>query len=164
MQSTAARVLDNRSYDLNDYRSVREVEAAPELRVREGKAPRVGISPLRLVCCVALLVGLISLAIYNNIVMVELGDQLNAQKAQLQELQSQSVVLQSKLESQNSAQNVETYASAQLGMGRVDKYQVTYVTLDGDGAIFRTDKAPDKTPAQVLLRGFDSLLEYMKLK
>ena len=164
MQSTAARVSDNREYSYSrDYRGVRR-EAAPKLQVKEGKGTKTKVSPLRLLCCCALLVALISLAIYNNIVMIELGDQLNERKTRLEELESQSVVLQSKLESQTSAQTVENYASAQLGMGQVDSYQVTYVTLDGEGAIFRTDKAPDKTPAQVLLRGFDSLLEYMKLK
>jgi cell division protein FtsL len=165
MQSTAAKVRDNYEYSYSrDYRGVRREQPSPQLQVKEGRKPKSGVSPLRLLCCCTLMVALISLAIYNNIVMVELGDQLNGTKERLQELQSQSVVLQSKLESQTSAETVENYASTQLGMGLVDKYQVTYVTMDGEGAIFRTDKAPDKSPAQVLLRGFDSLLEYMKLK
>ena len=41
------------------------------------------------VTLVAFLVALISLAIYNNIVMIELGDQLNESKARLEELESQ---------------------------------------------------------------------------
>ena len=107
---------------------------------------------------------LISLAIYNNVVMVELGDQLSEAKAQLEALQSEEVTLRSKLESQSSAQNVEKYASTVLGMGKADKYQITYINLAGEGAIRRTDKAPDKAPTQVLLRGFDNLMEYMKLR
>ncbi|MCI9194470.1 MAG: hypothetical protein HFF14_02735 [Angelakisella sp.] len=162
MQSSAARVLEEYEYS-REYHSAPKQEA-PKLQVREGKRTAEGISPLRLLCCFALLVALISLAIYNNIVMVELGDQLNDAKAQLEELQSESVQLRSKLENQSSVQNIESYASATLGMGRAEKYQITYINMEGEGSIYRTDKAPDKAPAQVLLRGFDSLMEYMKLR
>ena len=132
--------------------------------MREGRKTKEGISPLRLLCCLVLLVALISLAIYNNIVMVELGDQLSDAKAQLEALQSESVQLKSKLENQSSVQNIEGYASATLGMGRAEKYQITYINMEGERSIYRTDKAPDKAPPQVLLRGFDSLMEYMKLR
>lgn len=162
MQSSAARVLE-------EYESSREYhdasrEAAPKLQVREGKQRKEGISPLRLLFCCVMLVALISLAIYNNIVMVELGDQLSEAKAQLAVLQSEAVQLKSKMENQSSVQNIEDYAAANLGMGRAEKYQITYVNMAGEGSIYRTDKAPDKAPTQVLLQGFDSLMEYMKLK
>lgn len=163
MQSSAARVLENYEYS-REYRGVRR-EEPPRLQVREGRKakPRAGISPLRLILCVLILVALISLAIYSNIVMVELGDQLSDAKAQLEVLQSEEVALRSRLESQSSTKNVESYASAALGMGKADKYQITYLNMAGEGSICRTDKAPDKAPTQVLLRGFDSLMEYMKL-
>lgn len=162
MQSTAARRLEEYEYS-REYRGVRK-EEPPKLQVREGKRPQEGISPLRLLLCCVLLVALISLAIYNNIVMVELGDQLSDAKAQLEVLQSEAVALRSKMESQSSTQNVENYASATLGMGKADKYQITYMNLGGEGSIYRTDKAPDKAPSQMLLRGFDNLMEYMKLR
>ncbi len=162
MQSNAARVLESYEYS-REYRGVRR-EETPSLQVKEGKKPQTGISPLRFLLCAVLLVALISLAIYNNVVMVELGDQLSEAKAQLEALQSEEVTLRSKLESQSSAQNVEKYASTVLGMGKADKYQITYINLAGEGAISRTDKAPDKAPTQVLLRGFDNLMEYMKLR
>lgn len=160
--SNAARVLE-------EYESSREYhaaprESAPELQVREGRGKAEGISPLRLLFCCVMLVALISLAIYNNIVMVELGDQLSDAKKRLEDLQSEAVQLQSKLENQSSVQNIESYVSENLGMGRVEKYQITYVNMAGEGSIYRTDKAPDKAPSQVLLRGFDSLMEYMKLR
>jgi len=162
MQSNAAKVLENYEYS-REYRGVRR-EEAPRLQVKEGKKPRTSVSPLRFILCLALLVALISLAIYNNIVMVELGDQLSEAKAQLEALQSEEVALRSKLESQSSAQNVENYASAVLEMGKAEKYQIVYMNMAGEGAIRRTDKAPDKSPTQVLLRGFDNLMEYMKLR
>jgi len=162
MQDSTARVLEE--YESSrEYRGARR-EEAPQLQVREGKKRKEGISPLRLLFCCVMLVALISLAIYNNIVMVELGDQLSDAKAQLAALQSEAVTLKSKMENQNSVQNIEEYATANLGMGKAEKYQVTYVNMAGEGSIYRTDKAPDKAPTQVLLRGFDSLMEYMKLK
>lgn len=162
MQSNAARVLEDYEFS-REYRGVRQ-EETPRLQVKEGKKNQAGISPFRFILCLILLVALISLAIYNNIVMVELGDQLSDAKAQLEALKSEEVTLRSKLESQSSAQNVESYAATVLGMGKADKYQMTYLNLAGEGAIRRTDKAPDKSPTQVLLRGFDNLMEYMKLR
>ena len=82
MQSNAARVLESYEYS-REYRGVRR-EQAPRLEVKEGKRPDTGVSPVRLLLCVILLVALISLAIYNNIIMVELGDQLSDAKAQLE--------------------------------------------------------------------------------
>lgn len=162
MQSSAAKVLENYEYS-REYRGVRR-EHPPRLEVKEGKKAGKGISPVRLLTCVILLVALISLAIYNNIVMVELGDQLSDARTRLEELQSEAVILRSKMESQSSAQNIESYASAVLGMGKADKYQITYMNMAGEGSIYRTDKAPDKAPTQALLKGFDNLMEYMKLR
>ena len=84
MRSSAARVLEDYEYS-REYRGVRR-EQAPRLEVKEGKRPDTGVSPVRLLLCVILLVALISLAIYNNIIMVELGDQLSEAKAQLEVL------------------------------------------------------------------------------
>lgn len=163
MESNAARVLDNYEYS-REYRGVRR-EEPPRLQVKEGRKakPQAGVSPLRLILCLLILVALISLAIYSNIVMVELGDQLSDAKTELEVLQSKEVELKSRLERQTSTARVESYASAALGMGKADKYQITYMNMAGEGSIQRTAKAPDKAPTQVLLRGFDSLLEYMKL-
>lgn len=161
MQYSTARVLEE--YESSrDYR-VASRETTPALQVREGKRRGSEISPLRLLFCCVMLVALLSLAIYNNIVMVELGDQLSDAKARLDALQSEAVQLKSKLENQSSVQNIESYATESLGMGKVEKYQITYLNLAGEGSIYRTDKAPDKAPSQALLRGFDSLMEYMKL-
>lgn len=161
MQYSTARVLEE--YESSrDYRAASR-ETAPALQVREGKRRGSEISPLRLLFCCVMLVALLSLAIYNNIVMVELGDQLSDAKTRLDALQSEAVQLKSKLENQSSVQNIESYATESLGMGKVEKYQITYLNLAGKGSIYRTDKAPDKAPSQALLRGFDSLMEYMKL-
>lgn len=160
MQSSAARVLEEYEYSREYHAAPRQT--APVLQVREGRKRGSGISPLRMLFCCVMLTALISLAIYNNIVMVELGDQLSDAKARLDVLQSEAVQLRSKLENQSSVQNIESYASQSLGMGKVEKYQITYLNMAGEGSIYRTDKAPDKAPSQLLLRGFDSLMEYMK--
>ena len=167
MQSNAAEKLDrvqngSALYDLSRY-EVQEPERRPELTVRTSRR-RSQVSPWMLFCCVALTVALISLTIYTNVVKIELGDQLSQSAAELELLKSETVLLQSKLESATSVKAVEEYATANLSMGKVDKYQVTYVQLSEGDKIEKTDKAPDRTPEQQLLKWLGEVVEYLNIQ
>ncbi len=167
MQSNAAEKLDHvqtqaRLYDLSRY-EVPEVEQRPTLTVRTSR-PQRRVSPFMLFCCTALTVALVSLSIYTNVVMIELGDQLSQSTAELELLKSETVLLQSKLESATSVKAVEEYATSNLAMGKVDKYQITYIQLGESDKIEKTDKAPDRTPEQQLKKWLREVVEYLNIK
>jgi len=160
MQSTSARVL----YDLSAYEESRKPQAQerPQLTVRTTRQVKRGISPWRLLCCGVLLVALMSVAIYTNIVTVEMSDQLSKANAQLAVLQEEGAALQTRLESTASTKVIEEYASSQLGMGKAERYQVTYISLPGEDRIEVTEAAQKPTILQSALQVYNDLLEYMK--
>lgn len=166
MQSNTAEKLDRArtpdrlyDYDLSRY-EVPEAASRPNLTVRTSK-PKRRASPFMLFCCTVLTVALVSISIYTNVVMIELGDQLNQRTAELEALKSETVLLQSKLESATSVKAVEEYATTNLAMGKVDKFQITYVQLGGSDKIEKTDKAPDRTPGQQMMKWLREVVEYL---
>ncbi len=166
MQSNAAEKLDlnqnqARLYDLSRYEEA-EVHQRPTLTVRTSR-PQRRVSPFMMACCIALTVALVSLSIYTNVVMIELGDQLSQGNAELELLKSETVLLESKLESATSIKAVEQYATNNLGMGKLDQYQVTYVQLSEHDRIEKTDKAPDRSPEQQLIKWLQEVVEYLNV-
>ena len=163
MQSTSAR-----AYDLSAYEEVRKPQATiqerPQLTVRTTRKVKKGISVGRLFCCTVLLLTLVSLAIYNNVVTVEMSDQLAQAKVQLETLQDQGATLQTKLDSTASTKAIEEYASSQLGMGKVELYQITYLNTPSVDKIEVTEPTSDSAIVQSALNVYNDLLEYMKLK
>ena len=166
MRDSTARKLDIEEVQLNQYdlRRYEEPERQPQrpnLTVRVNR-PERHISGFKLFVCLALTVALVSLSIYTNVMMIEMGDDIRQKSKELELLKSETVLLQSKLESATSIQNVEQYAAVNLNMGKVEKYQITYIQLDDGDKIEKTNKAPDKAPEQRLRSAWQKMVEYLK--
>ena len=151
-----------KDYDLSRYEEEQR-EVQPELTVRSGKEMKPTVNKLRLFICAVLVVALVSLSICNNVMMIELGDQLETYNAQLAELQEETIRLQSKLEGTTSLSDVQQYASSNLAMGPVESYQITYVNLGVEDSVERTENTPDNTPVYILMQTLGGLLEYLHI-
>ncbi len=163
MQSTSAR-----AYDLSAYEEARKpaeinTHQRPHLTVRTTRRAKKSVSPLRLFCCAVLLVCLVAVAICNQVAMVEKGHQLSLAQQELETLKNEAAILQTKLESTASTKTIEENAS-QLGMGRVEPYQINYVQLTGEDKIEVAEGPGDSVVIQSALSVYHDLLEYMKLK
>ena len=170
MRDSTARKLDIDEtqvyrYDLSRYEEAQRQRQPqpqqPNLTVRVSR-PERHISGFKLFICLALTVALVSLSIYTNVMMIEMGDAIGQKAKELEQLKNETVVLQSKLESATSIKNVEEYATTSLNMGQVEKYQLTYIQLDDGDKIEKTNKAPDKTPEQRIKNAAQKMVEYLK--
>ena len=169
MRTSAAQRLDRAevgtaypSYDLSRYEEI-EAPYRPRLTLRTGRPKKQKLSRLQIFRCMILTIALFSLSIYNNVLVVELGDQLSRHTSRLEVLQNETVLLQSKLESVTSLRSVEKYARTHLGMGPVAEHQVTYVHLGGGDKIHKTNRAPDCTLEQQMKKLVRASLEYLRI-
>lgn len=162
MQSNAARKYDLSSYEEVRTSSTRRQQPVerPNLTVRTTRRSKAKVSPLRLLLCAVLLVALVAVAICNQVMMVERNHELNLANAQLAQLQTQNQELQTKLDSAASTKTIEEQA-ALMGMGRVEGYQVNYVTITGEDRIEVLEVSEGGSIIQTALNVYTDLLEYM---
>ncbi|MEG0943833.1 MAG: hypothetical protein RSD07_10810 [Angelakisella sp.] len=160
MQSAARQFIEEiEEYDLYGYPE--EQEAAGRLTVSKNKVFLAGVSRIRLLFCAAMVVSVLSLTIYNNVAMIELGDRVNQQNAALSKLMAEGEMLQSSLDNAISLSTVADYASEKMLMGKADDYQTTYITLSEGDAVKRTTKTPDQHPVQKVVETVHKLQAYM---
>ncbi|MFA9380385.1 MAG: hypothetical protein ACERKO_04925 [Acetanaerobacterium sp.] len=131
-------MADNFAYDLSLFEN-RERKTKAVRKELPKALPQSGFRTTvvligRLV--IGVIVGLIVCScIYSRVVLSETVDQISRAKDTLTKLQSEQTRLNMELDSKISIKSIEAYATGTLGLGRVDKYQVSYITLAGDDRI-----------------------------
>ncbi|MEG1687202.1 MAG: hypothetical protein RR022_03745 [Angelakisella sp.] len=162
MQNAARKFIeDTEEYnELYGYTPYVE-EAPPKLTVTRRRSFLAGISRVRLLLCAAMVVAVVSLSIYNNVAMVELGDHFTQQTATLAELSAQGERLQSQMDNAISLMQVADNSAATMLMGKAESYQITYISLGDEDTIERTTKTPDQLPLQKVMKTLSKLQEYM---
>ncbi len=109
----------------------------------------------------AAVVMILSLIIYNNMVLTSWGDRLNAYTSEYEALKSENSRMQVELEGKMSLRKVEEYASGTLGMTRIGSYQVEYVNLGGGDKI-ELVKPENESLWGKIRQAAEPLLEYIR--
>lgn len=161
MQSAARQFIEEvEEYDLYGYND--EQQAEQKLTVTKNRVFLAGVSRVRLFLCAAMVVSVLSLTIYNNVAMIELGDRVNQQNAALAQLSEEGEILQSSLDNAISLSEVADYTSTHMLMGKAEEYQTTYITLSEGDMVKRTTKTPDQHPVQKVIETVHKLQAYMR--
>lgn len=161
MQSAAKQFMD-KALEYNElYAPQQQPEPLKLLETERRQRVLAGISRIRLFFCAVMIVAVVSLSIYNNVAMVELGDRLTKQSATLSELQEEGKILQSKLDNAISMSEVAENAAHLMLMGKEESYQITYISLGKGDLMERTTKTPDQQPIQRVIKTVQKLQEYM---
>lgn len=160
MQNAARQFIEEvEEYDLYGYR---EEQSEQKLVVTKNKVLLAGVSRIRLLLCVAMVVSVLSLTIYNNVAMIELGDRVNQQNATLAQLSAEGEILRSSLDNAISLSEVADYTAQHMLMGKAEDYQITYITLSEGDKVKRTTKTPDQHPVQKVIETVRKLQAYMR--
>lgn len=155
----------NEAYDLSLFE-----QRAKKERVQLKKLPSVKKQPRLQVAAmlagrflVALLVGaIISVGIYNRAILTETVDNITHANDDLAKLQSEQTRLAMELDEKVSIKNIEEYATNQLGLSRMDKYQTTYIALAGNDQIAEQVKTEEKPKLSLNINDlFYKLVEYI---
>ena len=155
MQSSSAY-----SYDIAALQP--KVKQPPELKVVKNRQFADNRAVLKAFGVFAVSLLVIAVMLYNNVILTELNDEIDYYQEQYEVLKSENRRMEVELEGKISLRNIEEKATQDLGMARMESYQVEYVDLS------EGDKVTVASPAQEgifsrLSDAFGSFLEYLGL-
>lgn len=149
---------NNLAYDLTKYEDVAP-EKAPKIRVRRQKAENVGSAPKLIVTTVAA-GALLGAVIYGKVENTAIHSEIAAQSQYVEMLASENVRMQSELEEKTALKSVENYAEQILGMQKLDKSQIEYVSISNGNV---ADIPEDNENIFVRIKhSFDDFVEYLR--
>lgn len=154
----------NEAYDLSMFeqrkKKERTLQKLPAVQPKSGLKATLALAGKLMV---ALIVGIVvSVGIYSRVILTETVSGITEAKSTLTKLQSEQTRLSMELDKKVSVKAIEDYATNQLGLSRMDKYQITYVALAGDDQIEQAAKKEAKKPFSLTVNDlFYQLVEYI---
>ncbi len=129
------------AYDLSQFAPVVEQQDRPKVRVVDNPKRKKGVRAYRVrltFLCTFLLV-LMTMTVYNNMLLTETQAKVNAQQEELTRLESEYTYLNWQMDSRVSLKNAEEYAETELGLVKMSMSQVEYLNLNSDNQIIEGD-------------------------
>lgn len=125
------------------------------------QAKRKKRPPVMIVVTVLMLISLVSYKIYCDARYHEMTNELSSLKKQYELLKNEEIQLNVKLDSKADLSVIEQIASDDLGMNKIEQYQIKYVNLESE------DKAEvialdEDGLFDGLFRNFSIILEYLR--
>lgn len=149
---------NNLAYDLTKYEDVAP-EKAPKIRIHRRKAENYGSVPkmIALVAAAGLLMGAV---IYGKVENAAVHTNITEQTKYAEMLASENARMRSELEEKTALKSVETYAETVLGMQKLDKSQIEYVSLS-NGSMIDIPETEDNIFVKIK-NSFSDFLEYIR--
>lgn len=152
----------NAAYDLSKYEN-----AAPKLTdsekskivVRRAK-PRPTASAPKILITAVMAVLVLSLVVYPKVQQATVMSDINKLNNQVMILESENVRMQTAIESKSALKAVEDYAVDVLGMQKLDKSQIEYLSIENGNVI---DIPEENENFFVKIKhSFEDFLEYLR--
>ena len=168
MQAVAEKRV---AYDLSrfDRRMIVREQIEKERTAQKAKAKTVTkkkskhiVSPFSVFCSVVVFVMLTAM-LFSYVGLTEASDINRKKKNELESLREEVQMLEISKNQRMGSLKVRDYAVNNLGMSKIDKSQITYVTTSG-GDRFETCGNKKETGAGLiagLAKGFSSIIEYI---
>ena len=118
------------------------------------------LSPFTLCATVACVI-LVAFVLNGYISLNELTLQASKKTKELETLSSENAVLSVQIDRKNSLGNIEQLATEQLGMVKLESFQIHTVNLAGDDSIEVISEEKDNSVFDGVVANFNILLEYL---
>lgn len=159
-------VIEKRTtYDLSRFdRKAQSVEAsrnASKAKTAAVTKKKCNISAFSVFCGVVAFV-LLTALLFSYVNLTEASDRNRRAKNELSELQEEIQMLEISRNQRMGAMQVRDWAVGKLGMCKIDKSQITYVTTSG-GDRFEYGEEKREAPKFVtgLIKGFSTIVEFI---
>ena len=136
----------NAAYDLSVFEThEREEQHRPELILikRNRAVARPTVAPIKIIAIMVGVLSVITLMIYNRVLLTELNDSIDDSRNELTILQSENVRLKAELENAMSLDSIESSIADimnDMGMTRITQENVRYVVLSSEDATVSEDQ------------------------
>ena len=148
---------NNLAYDLTKYEDAAP-EKAPKIRVRRQKAANVGSAPKMIAFTAAGLI--LGAVIYGKVENAAIHAEITTQNKTVEMLASENVRMQSEIEEKTALKSVESYVENILGMQKLDKSQIEYVSIS-NGSVADIPEGEDNVFLKIK-NAFGDFLEYIR--
>ena len=153
----------NHAYDFSMFEP-QEESYKPKLQVTVTPRPRsVKLVTAKALTFIAIFVSVITLMIYNQVVLAEMTAEINSVSRELSVAQNQEKVLRAQVESTTSLENIEERVTGELGLSEADDYQIKYVSLSQGDQIQIKSQAPQSF-WETLCGKVNGFLEYIGVR
>lgn len=149
---------NNLAYDLTKYEDVAP-DDTPRIRLHRRRAENYGSVPKMIALAVSagLLMGAV---IYGKVEAASIYADITTQTKRVDMLASENARMRSELEEKTALKSVENYAETVLGMQKLDKSQVEYVSI-ANGSIINIPENEDNIFVKIK-NSFSDFLEYLR--
>lgn len=150
------------AYDLSKYENAApklDQEAKTKIKVRKAKPEASGSAPRIIV--LALAAGLmLGLVIYGKVENAAIHSEISAETKRVDILRSENVRMQTEIESKSALKSVEEYAVNVLGMQKLDKSQIEYLSLENGNVVDIPDNSDNLFVR--IKHAFEDFVEYLR--
>lgn len=119
-----------------------------------------GFRAAAILCISLVFLGMFAALLYSRLRVDELTREVDSAAADLEIAQAETVRLNAALDSMISLEKVENYAKNDLGMTKVEGYQIEYIDLSGADSVSVSGSKNVKPSGETTLT--EKLLEYLK--
>ncbi|MEG2038455.1 MAG: hypothetical protein RRZ73_01875 [Oscillospiraceae bacterium] len=148
------------AYDFSRFEDTNET-VEPKLKVTEGVQKQAqGVITVKAVVLVLMLIAVVTMMIYNKVVITELSAEISSSQKQLSALEDQEEILSAQVENSVSLNSIEQTVTKDLGLSKADAYQIEYIKLVKGDNIQLKNQTDDGIISKVAALG-KRLLEYM---
>ncbi len=148
---------NNLAYDLTKYEDV-SPEKAPKIRVRRRRSDTGSVPKIILITASAGL--MLGAVIYGKVENAAIHTEIADKTEYVEMLASENVRMQSEIEGKTALSSIEDYAENILGMQKLDKSQVEYVSIS-NGSSADIPEEEDNIFVRIKNSFFD-FLEYIR--
>lgn len=150
------------AYDLSKYENAVPKLTSDEktkIKVRKAKPEAAGSAPKIIVLALAagLLLGLV---IYGKVENAAIHSEISAETKYVDILRSENVRMQTEIESKSALKSVEEYAVNVLGMQKLDKSQIEYLSLENGNVVDIPDNSDNLFVR--IKHAFEDFVEYLR--
>lgn len=164
MQAVAKSKMayDLSRFDRSTSANKKETKARTAARSAARAKTRPQISGFSVFCGAVVFVTLIAL-LYSYVHLTEASDINRRREAELEDLREQVQMLEVSRNQRMGALQVRDWAVTKLGMSKIDKSQITYVSTSGGDRFEIGEGKPQATSKLVagLAEGFSTVIEYI---
>jgi hypothetical protein len=115
---------------------------------------------ISVILCALFIVGLLSAKLYSDVQLNELTDKASKMKKELETLKSEEIRINVLLEKRTDLREIERKATEELGLKKIEKYQVEYISLPSKD---KTEVIAEEENGIInsVVKGFSIILEFL---
>jgi len=129
------QINNNLAYDLSRYEDVTPELMRAKIRIHRRRSETAPGSVLRIIAIAAAAGLLLGLVIYGKVEAASLHSEIALINKNVETLTGDNIRMQTEIEGRTAMKYVEYYAENILGMQRLEKSQIEYITADGGNMV-----------------------------